>query len=143
MRELLLELEPQAAHHNISLEMDGAPCYIQMNREDLSHILLNLCDNAIKYNKPGGNVRVLVRGLGDKVEIIVSDTGIGIPAQYQSRIFERFFRVDKSRSRKMGSTGLGLAIVKHTLALYGGGLTLESTEGEGTTISVTLPTDRT
>lgn len=143
VRELLLELEPQAAHNNISLEMDGAPCYLQMNREDLSHILLNLCDNAIKYNKPGGNVRVLVRGLGDKVEIIVSDTGIGIPAQYQSRIFERFFRVDKSRSRKMGSTGLGLAIVKHTLALYGGGLTLESREGEGTTISVTLPTDRT
>lgn len=139
VRDVLRELEPQAEQNHVSLKMSGEKCSVQMSREDLSHILVNLCDNAIKYNKPGGSVSVQVQNLGDKAEIIVSDTGIGIPAQYQSRIFERFFRVDKSRSRKMGSTGLGLAIVKHTLALYGGGLTLESREGVGTTISVTLP----
>jgi len=139
VQEVLLELEPQAARADITLEASGDPCFVHMSREDLSHILVNLCDNAIKYNKPGGRVEVCVRSLGDKAEIVVRDTGIGIPAQYQSRIFERFFRVDKGRSRKMGSTGLGLAIVKHTLALYGGSLTLESREGIGTTIAVMLP----
>lgn len=139
IQEMLRELEPQAAQSEVTLKISGEKCHVQMSREDLTHILVNLCDNAIKYNKPGGTVEVRVRNLGDKAEIVVKDTGIGIPAQYHSRIFERFFRVDKSRSRKMGSTGLGLAIVKHTLALYGGGLTLESREGIGTTISVTLP----
>ena len=139
VKDILRELEPQAQLNQVSLRMSGERCFVQMSREDLSHIVRNLCDNAIKYNKPGGSVTVQVRNLGDKAELVVSDTGIGIPAQYHSRIFERFFRVDKSRSRKMGSTGLGLAIVKHTLALYGGGVTLESKEGVGTTISVTLP----
>lgn len=89
-RDILRELEPQAAQNQVTMQISGEKCFVQMSREDFSHILVNLCDNAIKYNKPGGSVTVQIRNLGDKAELIVSDTGIGIPAQYHSRIFERF-----------------------------------------------------
>jgi two-component system phosphate regulon sensor histidine kinase PhoR len=101
-------------------------------------LFFNLIDNAIKYNKPGGSVNVDIKGVDGRIEITVSDTGIGIPKKSQSRVFERFYRVDKSRSKKKGGTGLGLAIVKHIVMIHDGRVSLESRENEGTTISITF-----
>jgi len=105
----------------------------------LKELLLNLVGNGIKYNEPGGTVRTAVSVRDGQAVIAVSDTGIGIPPEAQSRVFERFYRVDKGRARKNGGTGLGLAIVKHIVQLYGGTLTLESAVGKGSTFTVTLP----
>lgn len=109
----------------------------------LSGVVVNLCDNAIKYNRRGGSVTVDVaredRPEGDTVRLTVADTGIGIPAEHHSRIFERFYRVDKSHSKEVGGTGLGLSIVKHTVRLHGGSIDLKSRVGEGTVITVRLP----
>jgi two-component system phosphate regulon sensor histidine kinase PhoR len=102
-------------------------------------LFFNLVDNAIKYNKPGGEVNVDIKNTEERIEITVSDTGIGIPKKSQSRVFERFYRVDKSRSKKKGGTGLGLAIVKHIVRIHDGQVSLESRENEGTTITVTFP----
>ena len=98
----------------------------------LSELIYNLCDNAIRYNRKGGRVTVTV---GDHT-LEVADTGIGIPQQHQERVFERFYRVDKSRSKQTGGTGLGLAIVKHIAEQHHATLHLESSEGKGTTIRV-------
>ena len=108
-------------------------------RRLLSEILYNLCDNAIKYNVPGGSVTVGVGLCGESAVLTVTDTGIGIPPEHQARVFERFYRVDKSHSRQSGGTGLGLSIVKHAVGDLGGGLHLDSTPGQGTTIRVTVP----
>jgi two-component system phosphate regulon sensor histidine kinase PhoR len=105
----------------------------------LSGIVYNLADNAIKYNRPGGSVTVLVQDGPETVMLQVADTGIGIPSAYQERIFERFFRVDKSHSRDIGGTGLGLSIVKHAARLHNAAIDLQSEENEGTTITVTFP----
>ena len=99
-------------------------------------MLTNLCDNAVKYNVPGGSVAVTVTADEDNAAVTVSDTGIGIPADQQSRVFERFYRVDKSHSRQSGGTGLGLSIVKHVAALHGAEITLDSRLGEGTEVKV-------
>ncbi|MDR1440200.1 MAG: two-component sensor histidine kinase, partial [Clostridiales bacterium] len=99
-------------------------------------LLYNLVDNAIKYNKPGGAVDVSVAGDGARVAARVADTGIGIPEEAQERVFERFYRVDKSRSRKTGGTGLGLAIVKHIAQACGASVSLASKPGEGTSVTV-------
>lgn len=104
----------------------------------VDEIVFNLCENAIKYNKPGGSVNVTVRTEGAKCILSVSDTGIGIPKTEQERVFERFYRVDKSHSKKIGGTGLGLSIVKHGVSHLGGKITLESEEGKGTTITIVL-----
>ena len=101
-------------------------------------IIYNLCDNAIKYNKKGGSVLVSVRSADGKAKLTVKDTGIGIPPQQQERIFERFYRVDKSHSKEVGGTGLGLSIVKHAAALHNASIELHSTPGEGTEISVSF-----
>ena len=101
--------------------------------------LYNLCDNAIQYNTAGGRVEIIT-GRGEKGGAVsVRDTGIGIPAEYQPRVFERFFRVDKSRSKASGGTGLGLSIVKHIAQYHQAAIHLDSRMGEGTTISVTFP----
>ncbi len=113
-------------------KMTGIPALIQQ-------IIHNLMDNAIKYNHAGGKVTASVRSLGDEVELSVSDTGIGIPEADQQRVFERFYRVDKSHSRAIGGTGLGLSIVKHAVQIHHGRIALQSTPGEGTTITVTMP----
>ncbi len=105
----------------------------------LEEIVYNLIDNAVKYNKQGGRADVDVRSDEDNVVITVSDTGIGIPAESIDRIFERFYRVDKSHSRTIGGTGLGLSIVKHGVLLHGGTISVKSTEGCGTTFTLTLP----
>ncbi|TMQ22057.1 MAG: HAMP domain-containing protein [Candidatus Rokuibacteriota bacterium] len=109
------------------------------DHDRLAQILINLVDNAVKYTSTGGAVTVRARPLGDHVEIAVSDTGVGIPRADLPRITERFYRVDKARSRELGGTGLGLAIVKHLVLAHGGDLAIESEEGQGTTVRVTLP----
>ena len=115
-------------------EMEGIP-------QLLGAIVHNLCDNAIKYNRPGGKVRVHIEA-GEQITLTVADTGIGIPAASRERVFERFYRVDKSRSKAVGGTGLGLSIVKHAVMIHGGKVDLQSTPGTGTTVVVTLPRER-
>ena len=108
-------------------------------RQVLGEMVYNLCENAVKYNRPGGRVWVDVRQAADHVELCVKDTGIGIPAAEQGRIFERFYRVDKSHSKAVGGTGLGLSIVKHGAALHHATIHVDSEPGEGTAITLTFP----
>lgn len=129
-------LQVNAEKHKVTLEVQGQPCTIPGNKEMVEEMLYNLCDNAIRYNNEGGSVLVSVEPWGDKVRFSVKDTGIGISSEHQDRIFERFYRVDKSRSKATGGTGLGLAIVKHIVAQHGAELQLESEEGKGTTITI-------
>ncbi len=128
-----------AERADIKLSVEG--CYAKINgrRELLEELIYNLCDNAIRYNKPGGYVRVTVATQDDFVLLTVSDNGIGIPQEHQERIFERFYRADKSRSKASGGTGLGLAIVKHIVIQLNAGLQLQSAPGRGTTITVRFP----
>ena len=119
--------------------MSGEKAEIEGIYVVLDEIVYNLLDNAIKYNKPGGTAKINVSNTADGVLLCVSDTGIGIPSESADRVFERFYRVDKSRSRKIGGTGLGLSIVKHGAALHGAKISLESSEGVGTKISVLFP----
>lgn len=129
-------LQLKAEKHNVTLELKGTPCYVAGNREMVEEILYNLCDNAIRYNNPGGSVTVTAEPRDGKVMLQVADTGIGIPREHQERVFERFYRVDKSRSKATGGTGLGLAIVKHMVAQHHADLTLESEKGKGTVITI-------
>ena len=114
----------------------GEACEIRGNRDLISELIMNLCENAIRYNKKDGSVTLEVGMEENCPTLTVSDTGIGIPKEHQERIFERFYRVDKSRSKETGGTGLGLAIVKHIVAIHDARITLVSEEGEGTTIKV-------
>jgi len=125
-------LAPSAAEKNITIDVTGNGFSIQGVRRMLQEILYNLCDNAIKYNVPGGSVTICA----ENNRLVVSDTGIGIPAEHKDRIFERFYRVDKSHSKASGGTGLGLSIVKHAVAYHKAEINLESTPGKGTTITI-------
>lgn len=127
-----------ALNKNVTLSISGEQCYIRGKAQLVEEMVYNLLDNAIRYNKENGTVTVTVTPLSKGASVSVKDTGIGIPAKYQDRIFERFFRVDKSRSKATGGTGLGLAIVKHITQLHGADLKLESEEGKGTQIIVTF-----
>jgi len=128
-----------AEKRNIALLTKGEPLKIQGNRGLLEELIYNLCDNAIRYNHPGGQVSVEVTRRDERVLLLVSDTGIGIPPEHQGRIFERFYRVDKSHSKETGGTGLGLAIVKHIAIGHGGKVTVTSSDGMGTQIRVSFP----
>lgn len=130
-----------SSEKNVSIQVTGDVGTYEANPDRITQLLLNLIDNAIKYNVDGGKVDINVSERIDGVTVRVSDTGIGIPPEAQSRIFERFYRVDKSRSRKMGGTGLGLSIVKHIVSLYKGTIRLESKVGEGTSIEIFLPSE--
>ena len=132
-------LAPAAAARNITLSAEGESAEINGVRRLVYEIIYNLADNAIKYNKDGGSVRVTVEKCGGDAVLTVADTGIGIAPEHQSRIFERFYRVDKSHSKASGGTGLGLSIVKHAAAYHHAKIELESAEGEGTTIRVIFP----
>jgi two-component system phosphate regulon sensor histidine kinase PhoR len=137
-------IAPKAARSRVTVTADTPDDLppVLADRDRLAQILINLVDNAVKYTPEGGAVTVTARPLGDEaVEIAVGDTGIGIPAADLPRITERFYRVDKARSRELGGTGLGLAIVKHLVLAHGGDLHIESQEGRGTTVRFTLPTD--
>lgn len=135
----LQRLESAAELKKVSCRLTGEHVEVLGVRQLLSGIVFNLCDNAIKYNRPDGSVAVSL-GLEDGWAVLtVSDTGIGIPMEHQARVFERFYRVDKSRSKAAGGTGLGLSIVKHAVLIHGGKLELHSVPGEGTRITVRLP----
>lgn len=135
-------LQMNADTHGVTLSLEGEPCVIQGDRGMMEEVVYNLCDNAIRYNNAGGHVWVAVSPLRGEGEggaygmLSVKDDGIGIPPEHQERIFERFYRVDKSRSKSTGGTGLGLAIVKHIVARHDAKLSLRSREGEGTEIRV-------
>ncbi len=131
-------LQMSAEKHGVSLVMEGEQVTIRANRQMVEEVLYNLCDNAIRYNREHGNVLVKVEAKEDTAVLIVKDTGIGIPAEHQERIFERFYRVDKSRSKSTGGTGLGLAIVKHILIKLNATITLVSEANIGTEITVTF-----
>ena len=132
-------LREQAEKRHISLSATGESAKISGVRGFLYEMLYNLIDNAIKYNIDGGKVEVAVSAGDTAITVSVKDTGIGIPPEYQARVFERFFRVDKSRSKASGGTGLGLSIVKHIAQYHHAGLDLHSTIGEGTDISIVFP----
>lgn len=132
-------LEPVARQAGVTLSVAGDDVEGAIGSDRFREVALNLMENAVKYNKPGGRVSVTLGREGDRAVFAVADTGIGIPPESQSRVFERFYRVDKGRSRAAGGTGLGLAIVKHITALYGGEIRLASVVGSGTTITVYLP----
>ena len=125
-------LEKSAAEKNVSITISGNGFVVQGVRRMLQEIIYNLCDNAITYNVPGGSVEIHV----ENKKLTVRDTGIGIPAEHKDRIFERFYRVDKSHSKASGGTGLGLSIVKHAVQYHKANIELDSTPGKGTTISI-------
>lgn len=139
LNEIVLEcmeaLDVNAKNRQVTLEYTGEKCNICGSKEMMRELTDNLVQNAIRYNKPNGSVWVEVHG-GDQPRLVVKDNGIGIPADEQQRIFERFYRVDKSRSKATGGTGLGLAIVKHIVEIHDAKLSLESELGQGTTITV-------
>ena len=128
-----------AAAKGVGITVTGETVKIKSVRRLLTEIIFNLCDNAIKYNKDGGTVEVSVNRQGNLAVISVKDSGIGIPPEHQARIFERFYRVDKSRSKESGGTGLGLSIVKHAVQYLNGKIDLQSSPGEGTVIHVKFP----
>ncbi|MEE0796727.1 MAG: ATP-binding protein [Anaerovoracaceae bacterium] len=134
-----LSLEPEAESADVSISVTGEPAVIVGIPQLIGGIVYNLCDNAIKYNHKGGSVSVIVRKNDDSAVLTVRDTGIGIPAEDQNRVFERFYRVDKSHSKEVGGTGLGLSIVKHSARIHGARISLESSVGEGTTVTVKFP----
>lgn len=129
-------LQVNAENHGVTIKLTGKNAYVHANREMMNELLYNLCDNAIRYNKKGGSVNVSVEETEEQVILSVKDTGIGISKEHQERIFERFYRVDRSRSKLTGGTGLGLAIVKHIVAQHNARLELESEKDVGTQIRV-------
>ena len=131
-------LQVNARNHNVSISAKGTGQLIKANRQMIEELVYNLCDNAIRYNKEGGKVEAGVARTREGVQLIVQDNGIGIPKEHQERIFERFYRVDKSRSKETGGTGLGLAIVKHIAQVHNASLEVISEEGQGTKILVTF-----
>ena len=127
----------KAAENGVKITVSGG-AKMAANRSMVYEMFYNLIENAIKYNKPGGAVQVDISQTAQQVKITVADTGIGIPEEEQGRVFERFYRVDKSRSKKTGGTGLGLAIVKHIVMVHGGDIALSSTKNAGTTMAITF-----
>ena len=134
-----LALQPAAEKAGVLLLLTGKKSVLYGIPQLLSGIIFNLCDNAIKYNHPGGNAVIHISDDEDTVYLSVSDNGIGIPHEQQSRIFERFYRVDKSHSKEVGGTGLGLSIVKHSAKLHHAEIRLQSTLGKGTKITISFP----
>ncbi len=132
-------LSMNAEKHHVTISLQGMESYINGNRQMIEELLYNLCDNAIRYNNENGTVTVIVWQSRKQTILMVRDTGIGIPKEHQERIFERFYRVDKSRSKSTGGTGLGLAIVKHILVKHNATIELQSEMGKGTVMTVTFP----
>ncbi len=138
IKDVFAVLQPAAEQKKVTLLSEGESVTISGIRRYLYEMVYNLCDNAIRYNKENGSVKVAVSRENDSIVIKVSDTGIGIPKEHQIRVFERFYRVDKSHSKETGGTGLGLSIVKHAVQYHGGKITMESIPGEGTTVTVVM-----
>ena len=138
-REAAESLQSAAAARNVTITVEGEPVELTGVRRLLYEIIFNLCDNAIKYNTDGGRVQVTVTKENETAAVTVRDTGIGIPPDQQDRVFERFYRVDKSHSKASGGTGLGLSIVKHAVQYHHGAIHLQSEVGKGTEIRVIFP----
>ena len=136
VQDCVSNLTVNATRRGVSIVLEGSECIIRGNRDMLWELVENLCQNAIRYNNDGGRVCVFVGQKDGRTTLIVSDDGIGIPKEHQDRVFERFYRVDKSRSKATGGTGLGLAIVKHIVAIHEATIDLDSEVGKGTTITV-------
>ena len=140
VKEISQTMTVNARKAYVTLQYDARPATVQGCRDQLVELATNLCDNAIRYNRPGGHVELRCGTGSDGCPYLeVEDNGIGIPQDSQSRVFERFYRVDKSRSKATGGTGLGLAIVKHIALLHDARIDLQSQVGTGTTIKVTFP----
>ncbi len=129
-------MDMQAQKQDVKLYLEGEQCMITANKNLIDELLYNLCSNAVRYNNRGGSVTISVHPDATRVMLSVKDTGIGIPKEHQARVFERFYRVDKSRSKQSGGTGLGLAIVKHIVAQHNAEMMLESEEDKGTEIRI-------
>lgn len=134
--DVVKRLNQVAKKKDVTLTLSGEPAPLRGIPSILSEMVYNLCDNGIKYNREGGRVQVDVSHQGGQIVLTVQDTGIGIPLEHQDRVFERFYRVDKSHSKAIGGTGLGLSIVKHGAAYHGAQVSLSSREGEGTTVQI-------
>jgi two-component system phosphate regulon sensor histidine kinase PhoR len=130
------ELALKSKEKHVTVEVDGESLSVSGISSTLHEVLFNLCDNAIAYNKPGGSVKITVSRQKGKTVLSVADTGVGIAPEHQERIFERFYRVDKSHSKDTGGTGLGLSIVKHGAKLHGAEVELDSSFGKGTTVKI-------
>lgn len=139
LEDLIASFQPLALQNQIQLICECKPIVVHANMKQIRELISNLLSNAIKYNKPNGKVIITVSSEGGDLKIVVSDTGVGIPEGSQVRIFERFYRVDKGRSRKVGGTGLGLSIVKHIVHYYNGSVQLISKVDEGSTFTCILP----
>ena len=140
-REIFKHLEPKAEEAGVHLYLYGPHIKVNTVKTILEEILTNLCDNGVKYNKPGGSLTVTLSQDGEATQVVVEDTGIGIAQEDKNRIFERFYRVDKSHSKAIGGTGLGLSIVKHGSLFLGAKMKVESSLGEGSRFILTLPVD--
>lgn len=138
-RDVVERMTGRADRAEVSLTIEGNPCLVYGFPRIVDELVANLCSNAIRYNRPGGSVCIWVGEVEGNPTVRVSDTGIGIPEEAQAKVFERFYRVETSRSRASGGTGLGLAIVKHAATLHGADVTLESEQGVGTTVTVSFP----
>ena len=132
-------IEPVAEGRRVAVEVVGDPAVVNGDETLLEEMVANLVSNAVRYNREGGSVCVEVRAEADRATVRVSDTGPGIPQEEQQKIFERFYRMERSRSKETGGTGLGLAIVKHVVQRHGGTVEVQSALGEGTTFTVQLP----
>ena len=137
-KSVLSSLSAKAKQRDVQLPLKGQPTHITGNPALIHSVLYNLSDNAITYNRDGGSVNITITDEADKISVDVKDTGIGISKEEQERIFERFYRIDKSRSRKVGGTGLGLSIVKHALKLHNSSINVRSVPDEGTTMTLTF-----
>ena len=142
VKDVCNNLKGIAEKKNVHLFIDGKSLVFRTVRPILEEVIYNLCDNGIKYNKEDGTVSIHFRDLGEQVELSVKDTGIGIPREECSRVFERFYRVDKSHSKEIGGTGLGLSIVKHGVTFLGGTLNMLSEPGKGTEITMVFPKEK-
>lgn len=139
LRDVIESLMPQAAACEVEISGECGDVYLQASVQQMRELIQNLMSNGIKYNHPGGHVWTKIHQEPEAIYIEVKDDGVGIAREDQERVFERFFRVDKGRSKKMGGTGLGLSIVKHIAAYYGGVVSLTSTPGQGSCFTVRIP----
>ena len=137
--DVISSLEQKAKEKEVTIQLSGDHAHVSGISQLLTEMITNLCDNAIKYNQPGGRVDVTISSSEEATRLSVADTGIGIAKEYQDRVFERFFRVDKNSSSDVGGTGLGLSIVKHGAKFHNANVELESEPGEGTTITLVFP----
>ena len=135
-REIVSRLSMQSSAKHVRMILEGESVTYTGIRQILDEMIYNICENAIKYNRPGGSVSIWVGNTLEGPKVSVTDTGIGIPKEHLERVFERFYRVDKSHSKEIGGTGLGLSIVKHGALLHQAKVSVDSTVGEGTRISI-------